>query len=167
VAPGPGIIDFDWLEMDARVGVSIFSDIYHIDPSPRVGIELRAPITLFTPADNPEGDYFGIFTQLDITPIKRTIEPQVDKPSGAMASLTLGLDYSIFRTPSVMLLVRAGFQYATYGGVTDLNDGVAPLVGLRLGLTLSSKVTVTLNPEYVQGDSDSITSVCLGLTFDF
>lgn len=160
-------IDFDWLELHAGAGMAIFSKVFHISPSPAFAIAARAPVPLLSPSDNPDGDYFGVFSQLDVAMIKRTIKPSVAKPSGAFMGLTVGVDYTIFRTSTWLLLARAGFQYATYGGVTDLKDGIAPVVGLTGGLSISRSVSVTLSPEYIQGKKDNIILGLVGVAIDF
>ena len=159
-------IDFDWLELHVRVGMAIFSKEFHIDPSPAFEIEGRAPIPWLSPSSNPDGDYFGAFAQLSVAIIKRTIEPEVDKPSGAAIMLTVGMDYSVIRNTTWMILVRAGVMYATYGGVTDLEDGMGVLVGATVGLTISRSVSLTLVPEYVMG-GDTMIFGTVGIAIDF
>lgn len=160
-------IDFDWLELGVRVGMAIFSDEFHIDPSPAFVIEGRAPLPWLSPSSNPDGDFFGAFAQLSFAVIERTIEPEVDKPSGAAIMLTLGVDYSILRNTTWMILVRAGFVYATYGGVTDLEDGMGLMGGLTVGLTVSRSVSITLAPEYVFGDGDNVMMGTVGVSIGF
>lgn len=161
-------IDFEWLELHARVGIAMFGKDYHIDPSPIIQIEARAPVTLIAPSDNPDGDYFGVFAQLDAAPIKRTIEPSVDKPSGVMLALTIGADFTILRNSTWMILVRGGIQYATYGGVTDLNDGMAPVVGLTAGVAVARGVAITVSPSYIMVEKgNSIIIGTVGVEIDF
>lgn len=161
-------IDWDWLELHARVGMAKFSGDYHINMSPCVVIEGRAPLVWLSPSDNPDGDYFGVFAELGMTFIKRTIKPSVSKPSGAMISLGVGLDYTILRTSTWLVLVRAGIQYATFGGVTDLKDGMSPMAGLTAGLTISRSVSITISPEYILGQqSDTIIMGTVGVAIDF
>jgi len=165
--PGTPLIDFDWLELHVRIGMAVFSKEFHIDPSPAFAIEGRAPIPWLSPSWNPDGDYFGAFAQLSFMVIKRTIEPEVDKPNGAAIALTVGLDYTILRNTTWMILVRAGVMYATYGGVTDLEDGMGPMVGATLGLTVSRSVSITVAPEYVFGDGDNMIMGMVGIAIDF
>jgi hypothetical protein len=160
-------IDFDWLELQAGAGMAMFSKVFHIRPSPCFAIAGHAPVPLLSPADNPDGDYFGAYAELDVAMIKRTIQPSVAKPSGALLALTVGADYTILRNSTWLLLVRAGFQYATYSGVTDLKDGIAPVAGLTAGLSISRSVTITLTPEYILGKKDSIILGTVGVTIDF
>jgi len=166
-APAASWIDFDWLELHVRAGMAKFSPTYHINMSPAIAIEGRAPVTILAPADNPDGDYFGLFAELDVAIIKRTIQPQVAKPSGAMMALTVGADFTIFRNATWLVLVRGGIQYATYGGVTDLHDGMAPMVGVTAGLTITKGVAITVSPAYILGKSDSIILGLVGVEIDF
>jgi hypothetical protein len=165
--PSAPWVDFDWLELHVNAGMAMFSKTYHINPSPAFGVQGRAPMPWLSPSDNPDGDYFGAFGELDVAMIKRTIQPSVAKPSGAMFALTLGVDYTVFRNTTWLVLVRAGFQYASYGGVTDLHDGIAPVVGLTGGFTISRSVSITISPEYILGKSDSIILGLVGVAIDF
>ena len=167
-ANAPTFIDFDWLELHTRVGMAKFSKDFHINLSPCVVIEGRAPFVWLSPSDNPDGEYFGVWAELSMAFIKRTIEPSVDKPSGAMIALGIGLDYTILRNSTWLLLVRAGIQYATYGGVTDLMDGMSPMAGFTVGLSVSRSVSITVSPEYIMGQqSDSIIFGVVGVAIDF
>lgn len=165
---GPPFIDWDWLELRVRVGVAKFSKDFHINTSPAFAIEGRVPISFLAPSSNPEGDYFGLWAQLEGAVIKRTIQPQVDKPSGAMISLGVGVDYTILRNSTWLLMARAGALYVTYGGVTDLNDGIGPMVGIQAGLSLTRSVNIVIAPEYVLGKGgDSIIIGTIGVSIDF
>lgn len=165
---GTPFFDWDWLELHVRVGVAKFSKQFHINTSPAFAIAGRVPITFLAPASNPEGDYFGLWAQLEGASIKRTIEPQVDKPSGVMMSLGVGADYTIIRNSTWLVMVKAGLVYVTYGGVTDLKDGIGPIVGVEAGLALTRSVNIILAPEYIMGGSgDSIIVGTLGVTIDF
>ena len=154
-------VDFDWMEMHPRIGLALFSDKYNVDPSPCFGIEFRAPIPFLAPPSNKHGEYFGLFAETHIALIERNIEPELDKPKGPIFMLTLGMDYTIFRNSTWLLLVKTGMQYASYGGITDLQDGFAPVVGLTTGFVLSSSVSFMLTPEFVYGDSGDY--IILGL----
>jgi hypothetical protein len=161
-------IDFDWFELHVRVGMAEFSKQFHINASPSFAIEGRAPMPWLSPSSNPDGDYFGAFAEISFTSIKRTITPPVDKPSGAMLSLTVGMDYSIIRNTTWIVLARVGIQYTTYGGVTDLKDGIGPMAGLTAGITISRSVSITISPEYIMGGSGaSVIIGTVGVAIDF
>src|SRR5579883_2936022 len=101
-----GLIDFGWVELYPRAGIAMFSSKYHINASPAIEIEARAPLPLLSPSSNPEGDYFGAFAQLNFVPIKRTIVPTLAKASGLMSSIAVGLDYTLYRDETWLLMPR-------------------------------------------------------------
>jgi hypothetical protein len=162
------LVDFGWMELYPRAGVAIFSGKYHINASPCLEIEARAPIPWLSPASNPQGDYFGAFAQLNFAMITRTIVPKLAKASGLMTSLALGLDYTIFRDDTWLLVARLGFQYTNYGGVTDLKDGGQAVVGLTTGVNLSRSILLTLTPELVYAKTgDYIMMGLVGMAVEF
>lgn len=163
-----GLIDFGWLELYPRVGIATFSSKYHINASPAIEIEARAPLTFLSPASNPEGDYFGAFAQLNFVPIKRTIVPTLAKASGLMASIAVGMDYTVYRDETWLLMPRLGIQYTYYGGVTDLKNGGQVLAGFTAGMGLSKSLLLTLTPEIVYAKTgDYILMALLGVAIEF
>jgi hypothetical protein len=162
------VFDFGWLELYPRAGLALFSSKYHIKGSPCLEIEARAPIPWLSPESNPEGDYFGGFAQLNMAMIKRTIQPKLAKASGIMSSLALGLDYSVYRDETWLLMARLGFQYTNYGGVTDLKDGGQAVMGITAGLNLSRSILLTITPEIVYAKTgDYILMGLAGIAVEF
>jgi len=162
------MVDFEWLELQPRIGMAIFSKDYHINPSAAFGVLARVPITWLSPSSNPDGDYFGLFAQLDISVVKRNIEPKLDKPSGPVMFMAIGIDYSIYRDETWMVMLAGGIQYGFFGGITDLIDGFAPIIALRLGVTVSRSVSLTFSPEYCMGQNgDSIILALVGAQIGF
>ena len=163
-----GLIDFGWLELYPRVGIAMFSSKYHINASPAIEIEARAPLPFLSPASNPEGDYFGAFAQLNFVPIKRTIVPTLAKASGLMSSIAVGLDYTVYRDETWLLMPRLGIQYTYYGGVTDLKNGGQVLAGFTAGMGISKSLLLTLTPEIVYAKTgDYILMALLGVAIEF
>jgi hypothetical protein len=163
-----GLIDFGWLELYPRVGIAMFSSKYHINASPAIEIEARAPLTFLSPSSNPEGDYFGAFAQLNFVPIKRTIVPTLAKASGLMSSIAVGLDYTVYRDETWLLMPRLGIQYTYYGGVTDLKNGGQVLAGFTAGMGISKSLLLTLTPEIVYAKTgDYILMALLGVAIEF
>ncbi len=162
------LVEWDWWELIPRAGLAFFSGKYHINASPAIEIEARAPVTFLAPASNPDGDYFGVWAQINMAPIKRTIVPTLAKASGLMASLGLGVDYTILRDDTWLLLARLGLEYTTYGGVTDLNDGGQVVVGFTAGLSLSRSIVLTATPEIMYAKTgDYILLGMVGLALNF
>lgn len=161
-------LDFGWLEFHPRIGLAVFSDDYQIDPSPAFAVELRAPLPFLAPPSNEHGDYFGLFAEIALTVAERTLEPELDQASGAIMLFTFGLDFTLWRTPSWMMLLRGGYQYAMYGGITDLRDGWGPMAGFSLGFSLTRSVYLTVAPEVSFGrGGDYIAFGLFGLSIGF
>lgn len=167
-AKSQSVIDFGWMELYPRAGIALFSSKYHINASPTLEVEARAPITWLSPESNPNGDYFGGFAQLNFAIINRTIVPKLAKASGLMSSLALGLDYTIYRDETWLFMARLGFQYTNYGGVTDLKDGGQALGGITAGVNLSRSILLTLTPEIVYAKTgDYILLGLAGIAIEF
>ncbi len=157
-APQPGppqarsssrpFVDFDWLELTPRVGFAFFSEDFESDPSLSAGVAARAPMPWLSPASNPGGEYFGLFAGLSAAMIDREIEPEPDQPDGWAFFLSLGVDYTLFRDATWLLMAQAGGQYANYGGITDLEDGFGFVAGLAVGLNLAEGVALAYSPEF-------------------
>lgn len=163
----PALVDFEWLELVPRFGIAIFSKNFYVSPTPAFGFAGRAPMTWLSPSSNPDGEYFGIFGKLDVAIIKRTIFPVLNKPSGPIFMVAVGMDYTIYRSENWLLMVEGGIQYAHYGGITDLRDGYAPMAGLKIGLSVSRTVSLMLNPEFIMGQGDSIIFGWLAAAVEF
>jgi len=163
-----GLIDFGWLELYPRAGIAMFSSKYNINAGLAIEIEARAPLPFLSPSSNPEGDYFGAFAQLNFVPIKRTIEPTLDKPSGLMSSIAIGLDYTLYRDETWLLMPRLGIQYTYYGGVTDLKNGGQVVAGFTVGMGLSRSLLLTLTPEIIYAKTgDYIIMGLVGVAIEF
>jgi hypothetical protein len=162
------IVDFDWLELSPSAGFVVYSSKYRADPE--AGLEIRAhvPMPWLSPADDPIGEYFGLYASAGFAPIDRELSPTVSRRRGLTSYYSLGLDYSFLRDESWILLGRAGIAYAYYGGVADLKSGFGPTVGLSAGYHLSGKLALTYNPELIFGDSGSLVFFnTLGLLIQF
>lgn len=164
-----GWIDFDWLEFHPRVGVALFTDDYHIDPSPQLSFIFRAPMTCLSPDSDPGGEYFGIFGQVSILPqVTRDIEPEPDKPSGSVVFFGLGIDFTLLRNQSFFFRIHGGVQYGFYGGITDMSNGVGSMAGLEIGMYIGSGLTLTLGGESIFAHAgDRIYLTGLGLLIEF
>ncbi len=165
--PAP-FLDFGWLEMHPRLGMAVFTEDFHIDPSPCFGLEFRAPFPFLSPPSNPHGEYFGLFLELDSAIIERTLVPELEQARGVMVTVMTGLDYALLRNETWRLLIRGGGQYANYGGVTDLREGWGGMAGLTAGLTVSRSVSLTLAPTVMFGrGGDHVLLGFVGLSVEF
>jgi hypothetical protein len=161
-------IDWNWLELFPRVGVAMFSSKYHVNPSPTFGVGVRAPMPWLSPSSNPDGDYFGVFAELDVSVIKRTIVPTLDNPSGPIFMVGFGIDYTIHRSESWLLMLEAGAHYVNFGGITDLTNGVTPVFGVLAGISVSRGISMTFNAEFEYPKTgDYIILATIGLVWEF
>lgn len=162
-------IDFGWIELQPRVGLALFTEDYHIDPSPYLSLLAHAPLTLLSPSSDPGGEYFGVFAEASFFPqVTRDIDPEPDSPSGSVLLFNMGIDFTLLRNQSLYLVVMGGFQYAWYGGITDMTNGFGSMAGLSAGVYLGKGLTATLGSEVAFGAAgDRIYMNSLGLLIEF
>jgi hypothetical protein len=161
-------IDFSWLELYPRIGMAVFSSRYHVSPSACFGVVARAPMPWLSPDSNPHGEYFGLFAELDVAVIKRDIFPKLEKDGGPIFMVGFGIDYTIYRNESWLLMVEAGVHYVHFGGITDLTNGMTPMFGLIAGLSVSRGISLSLSPEIEYPKTgDYIMMLTLGLVMEF
>jgi hypothetical protein len=161
-------IDFTWLEIYPRVGIAEFSSKYHVNPSACFGVAARAPMPWLSPSSNPNGEYFGIFAELDISVIKRNIFPKLVKPGGPIFMAGFGIDYTIYRNESWLVMVEAGAHYVNFGGITDLSSGLTPMFGVIGGVSVSRGMSLTVSPEIEYPKTgDYIMMLTVGLVWEF
>lgn len=161
-------IDFEWLEFEPRVGLAIFTGDFKIDPTAHFSLLLRAPMPWLSPGSDSAGDYFGIWGELTVLPsVERDLNPPPDDNSGTVFFFNLGLDYTFLRNQSLVLMGQLGVQYALWGGIADMSDGLGGVVGLDAGFYLGSGLSATLGTQAVRAEEDQILLVSLGLLVEF
>jgi len=161
-------IDFSWLEIYPRLGLASFSSKYHVKPSVCFGVAARAPMPWLSPDSNPHGEYFGLFAEVDVSVIRRNIFPKLDKDSGPVFMVGFGIDYTIYRSESWLLMVEAGAHYVNFGGITDLTNGLTPMFGIIGGISVSRGMSLSLSPEIEYPKTgDYIMMITLGLVWEF
>lgn len=162
-------VDFDWLEFEPRVGFALFTEDYHIDPSPLLCFHAHAPMPWLSPDSDIGGEYFGLWAELTLLPrAERDIEPEPDTPSGTFLFVGLGIDFTLLRNQSLYLSLQTGTQYGMYGGVTDMTDGFASVAGITGGIYMGSGLTLTFGTEVVFAHAgDRMYWNSLGLLIEF
>lgn len=172
LAPGPEearLLDLGWLELQPRLGMGVFTEDFHIDPSPYVSVLARAPVPWLSPDSDLAGDYFGIFAEVTLFPrVERDLEPEPEEPSGSCLFISLGLDFTLIRSGGLLVTLQAGGVYGWYGGISNLEDGWASQAGLTVGVTLGRGITFIGSPEVVfahAGDRVYLGSVGLQIGF--
>ena len=166
---GGGLLDFDWLELHVRAGIAMFADDFRIDPTFQVSVLFHAPMPWLSPASDPGGDYFGVFLGGTLIPgVERDLNPAPSDADGNIILIQGGVDFTVIRNQSVYLTVEAGGQYAMYGGIADLSDGLGVLAGVNGGVHIGSGLTLGLGLESIFVDNgDRIDLLSLDLVIEF
>jgi hypothetical protein len=162
-------LDFGWVDLQTRLGLAVFSDDYHIDPSPFFSLHAHVPLPWLSPGSNEEGEYFGLFSQFAFVPkAERTLDPEPDQPTGSIFFWAIGADFTILRNQSLLLMLEGGWQYASYGGITNLNDGFNSMAGVTGGVYLGGKMTLTFGGDWIFAHAgDHVILGYLGLLIEF
>jgi len=150
------IIDLEWLELGAGIGVAVFSHDYLAGPSASFLVSAHAPLPWLSPGSDPKGEYFGLFLEAAFATIDRDLSPAVEHRRGTAAFTTLGMDYSFIRDSSWILMARGGVLYAYYGNLAQLNSGVGGTAGAVAGIQISGKMSLTCQPEAFFGKGGSL-----------
>jgi len=164
----PPLVDLEWLELTGGVGVAVFSHDYLAGPSASFLVSAHAPLPWLSPGSDPKGEYFGLFLEAAFATIDRDLSPTIQHRRGVAAFTTLGMDYSVIRDSSWILMARAGALYAYYGDIAQLNSGVGGTAGAVAGIQISGKMSLTYQPEAFFGKGGSLiflNTVAFGFQF--
>jgi hypothetical protein len=161
-------IDLDWLEVTPAVGFAWFSDKYLADPSAGLSLTVHAPMPWLSPPGDANGEYFGLFFEAAFMTLDRNLSPTVDHRSGLASFYTVGVDFSLLRDSTWILVARGGLLYAYYGGIADLKSGFGGMLGASAGIQLSGKMGLVYSPEFLFGKSGTLIVLnTLGLSIQF
>jgi hypothetical protein len=168
-AEGEPLLDFGRLELAPRLTLMVPSEDFEADPIFGGGLSVRVPSPwLSRGLLGLESDDFGAFVEIDAARIERDTEPELEDPNGALFFVTLGLDYTILRDDTFLLMGQAGLQYGHFGGVTDLDNGISVLLGGVGGIQLTEGLWVTASPQIALADAgDFIFFAHLGVQISF
>jgi hypothetical protein len=161
------VLDLDDLEGSVWAGLLGFSSDYHSDPKFTAGVLVRAPSPLLSRGlFGMKRDDLGIYLQAGAGSLDRDLNTTEDT-RGTVLLGTLGVDYTLIRNDSWLLLAQAGVQYVGITDVASANDGVGFAVGGLGGFALTDRLWITFNPQFILGDGDYLYLMSLGLHFSF
>lgn len=164
----PALVDLDWLELHPGIGFAVYSDEYLADPGAALTLLAHAPLPWLSPASDPTGEYFGVFASVSFATIDRDLSSTVDHRKGTALFASIGMDYSLVRDGTWIVLARAGLLYAYYNDIADLNSGPGFMAGLTAGIQITGKMGLTYSPDFLFGDSGSLIVInTLGLLIQF
>ena len=142
---GTALVDITRLELNPRLGALFFSEDFEADPAFAGGAMLRAPAPALS-------ERLGAWIDLTVSSIDRDID-RLGDPDGVLVFVGAGADFSIVDDDRLLLRGQLGAQYGYFGGVDDLDNGVALTVGLLGGLRVTERVSFTLNPQIAFADA--------------
>ncbi len=161
-----------WLDFsNASIGLHVtriaFSTDFVADAHLGGGFLARAPSPwLSQKVVGLTGDDLGVFIDLEFGAIQRDFAALADD-SGGIFFATLGIDATLFKSESWLAQLQVGGQYGDFGGVDDLNNGFALLLGLNAGLRLFTPLWLTASPQVSVGNGgDAVFFLSFGLQFD-
>jgi hypothetical protein len=162
-----GLLDLATLEANGWVGLLGFSSDYDSDPKFAGGVLVRAPSPLLSRGlFGMERDDLGIYVQAGAGSLDRDVDT-TDDTRGAVLLGTLGVDYTLVRDESWLLLAQAGAQYIGITDVASADDGIGLALGALGGYALTDRLRLTFNPQFIVGDGDYLYLASLGLHFAF
>jgi hypothetical protein len=168
-ASSGALFDFRGFEAAARGGIVWFSENYEADPEPCAGLLMRAPMPwLSRGLFGFSEDRFGFFVSATASQIDRGFEPPFQQPDGTLLFGNAGVDFSLARSDSFVLATQAGAQYADYGDVSRLENGVGFVTGLRTGVRIARGLWLTYDADVVFAHAgDKLVFNFLSLTLGF
>ena len=165
---GSEFLDLHRAELGVHVGVLAFASDYESSAQFGGGVLLRAPMPWFSrDVCGMEKDNFGLFLDLTVASIKRDIDI-LEKKSGTLLFVALGMDCNFYEDETFRFQAQLAIQYGYFGGVTDLHNGFAPLIGLAGRINVDKGIGITFNPQFGLGDSgDFVFFLNVGAQIDF
>lgn len=161
-----GLLDLDGLEGGVWAGLLGFSSDYDSDPKAAAGVLVRAPSPLLSGLFGMRRDDLGIYLQAGAGSLDRDVLTP-DDTRGAVLLGTLGVDYTVVRNKSWLLLAQGGLQYVGITDVASAEDGFGFVVGGLGGFALADRLWITVDPQIILGAGDYLYLVSLGLHFSF
>lgn len=163
---GPPWFDFDHFELEFLGGAVIFSSDFDSNMQ-GVGAALAHLPTPGLPV--PGADHLGLYAEFLGAPVERLTAVPVPEPSGTMILGGGGLEYTFYRDKDMTFSAQAGFLYADFGGVTDLESGVGPAMGFECSFYVDEPIWITYSPRfaYAPAHEDWMMFQMIGLRIEF
>jgi hypothetical protein len=163
-APGEPFAE-SW-EVAAHFGFCAFSSEFEADPEFSAGLSVRAAMPWFSKTVlGLDEASIGLFLDFTFSSIDRDI-PVLKEPDGTLIFFTVGLDFTVYKDETWVIRPQLGLQYGHFGGVTDLDNGIAVLLGVELGVSFAEGWRVFFDPQVGIGE-DMVFFLPLGVAYSF
>jgi len=163
---GPGEPFAQSFEVAVHFGMAAFSSEFEADPEFAAGVSVRFALPWFskTVVSLDEAS-IGMFIDFTFSSISRDI-PTLKEQDGTLIFFTVGLDFDAYKDETWVIRPQLGLQYGNFGGVTDLDNGIALLLGVEVGIRLSDQFRLFVNPQVGIGE-DMVFFLPLGVGISF
>lgn len=166
--PQPNPPWFDLAHMEANVlgGVATFSPDFsdHIEACGAAMLHVPTPGLPI-----PMADRLGLYGEFIGGMVNRKPEVPVPDAAGAMFLGGAGAEFTFFRDKDMIFTGQAGFLYADFGGITDVENGIGPSWGLEFSFYVDGPIWFTYSPQfaYAPKNSDWILFQFVGIRIEF
>ena len=159
---------FGRVQASARAGFIAFSDDFEADPQFVAGVGARVDWTwLSQDVFGFDQDRVGIYMDLSFTKIDRDLD-FLEEASGTVIFVGFGFDINVYEDETWILRGQAGIQYGHFGGVDEVDNGVAGILGIDSGIKIAENLAIIFNPQIAFGHAgDQIYFINLGLQYRF
>jgi hypothetical protein len=164
--PGEELFDFGGGALNPHIGLLAFSSDFKAKAEFCGGLGLRIPSPFLSTLFGPEKDRLGFFLDVTGSGIKRDVVG-ASSDSGTLIFATAGLYWMFLRSDVIQVELEGAAQYGYFGGVTNLTNGVAGLVGLRGAIEVANGLWITLEPQITFGRSSQLYFVNAGVDIKF
>jgi hypothetical protein len=158
----------DLFEVKVHLGLIAFSSDFEADPAFAAGISGRAALPWFSKTVlGLEKPLFGLFADFTVSSISRDIST-LKETDGTLIFFTVGLDITAYQDETFVIRPQMGLQFGHFGGVSDLDNGVAFLLGAEGGVTFAEGFRAFFNPQVTFGQGgDMIFFLSVGVAYSF
>jgi hypothetical protein len=153
---GEALFDFGNGALNPHLGVLAFSENFKANGEVCGGVGLRVPSPLLSTLFGPEKDRLGFFVDATGSSVTREVVG-LPTDSGTLIFATAGLYWAFLRseTNTAVVELEGAAQYGYFGGVTNLTNGVAGLVGLRGAIEVTPGLWASIEPQVTFGTGSS------------
>lgn len=148
-------------------GMVLYSGNFESDPQACGSLAARAPLPWVSRGLlGLSEDKFGLFLGAGFTSVDRDFEV-IEEPDGSVMFFSGGLDYTLMNGDAFRLMGKVGFQYDSFGSVSELDSGFAFLAGASASIQISDGISFGYTPEFALGAGDWLMFNQVGVGIDF
>jgi hypothetical protein len=145
-AQKPDLFDFEGSYLNAHGGYLRYSPSFKDTGSASGGVLFDVPSPLISKTFGSDPHRVGFFVDLTVAGLHRDVI-STKSTSGTAIFVTFGPDVFLYHDESFRAQIQGGAQYGNFGGVVEVTNGFAGVVGLRGAAKITDGVWISLNPQ--------------------